>query len=749
VHPARPQVPSIPCPVCGNPVDPLRAREVILLEDGPRYLCDAHCRDRFRAGDRIRTGRARRTPRANPPATLPVRSHATAPGSPSAGRTSTQAKATSAGAAARPRADADQALEPWQWGALGLVTVALLLGAIPAALPFDVISALASCGAATLALHASRHLREEVGWLPWLLGPVGVLLAAGAALGARVEMPQAWGGLAGAALAAGAVVTRVWLDRRSSEPVAQTVARLCAPIPTTVAVPVDAPQGALDGAVQRIPTAQVRTGEQVLALEGEVVAVDGVVQAGDAFALLHPSAQATVRRRPGDPLLAGARIVEGDVRLLATRVGEDRGLVRPILFRQGGGPTREPAPLGRLAAQLVRWGGLAAGVGAVGALAAQMGTPGLAGPLAAAAAVLVAAPLVSVRRAAETPWVAAGAAAGERGIIYASARAMDAAARTTAVALCAHGTVTEGQPEVLEIRAVDPEADTHTLLALVAGAEAAAAEHPLAVAIRRHAASRGVSEATMRRVDATAGRGITALAPDGQRLVVGNRRLLLDEGISVAVADDDAARAEARAHSVLFVALGERVRAIIVLQDEVRLGTRAAIQRLFDLGMEVVLVSGDHRGTVETLASQVDVSHVRADLPPEERGGEIRRLREHGGPVAAVGHGDRDEAALAAADVPVVLRGAGSPAGERGVGVASEDLRDAVAALWIARAARTEAWRATVAAVAGGALLVAGATAGWIGPGLAGLLAVGLDAWALPAGSRLLRRIALRVPPLA
>ncbi|MFW6052072.1 MAG: HAD-IC family P-type ATPase, partial [Myxococcota bacterium] len=407
--------------------------------------------------------------------------------------------------------------------------------------------------------------------------------------------------------------------------------------------------------------------------------------------------------------------------------------------------TREAAPIGLLAARLVRWGGFAVMAGAALGLA-LVDTEGLAGQLSAAAAVLVAAPLLTLRRTAEAPWVAAGAAAAERGIVYSSAQAMDAAGRVTVVALCAHGTITEGKPEVVEIHPVDDEVPADRVLGLIAGAEQG---HPLGVAIRRYAEGRGVRPAAVRRATAIPGRGVTALGPDGERVVLGNRQLLLDEGISIAVADDDATRAEERGHTVLFAAVGERVRAVVALQDEVRLGARAAVQRLYDLKVEVVLVSGDHRTTVEALAGNIDIAHVRAELLPEERAAEVMRLREHGGPVAAVGDGTRDEAALSGADVPVVLEGAGAPAGERGIGLSTSDLRDATAALWIARAARTEAWRATLATVAAGSLLITGAAVGWLAPGLAAALAVGFDTWALPAGGRLLHRIALRVPSRA
>lgn len=731
--------------MCGSPVDPLRAREVLLLEDGFRYLCDARCRDRFRAGERVQSGPARRTPRANPRATpskgAPASEPTAAPRRPRASTPPARAHAP----VAEPQ---PPGLEIWQW--LGMLTTgsALVLGLIPTAFPVALTSVALTCATAAITLHASAPLRREVGFLPYVIGPLGVVLAALAALWARANDPQAWGPLVGAAVAAGAVFARIWTDREALRPVSEKLAYLRATIPDTVRIPIEDADNPFEMGLEPVSTDAIRTGEQVLGLEGEVIAVDGVVQAGDARVLLHPGAVTPVRRRPGDPLLAGARVVEGAVRLLVTRVGEDRGLVRPARFGRGAGPHRETASIGRLAQELVRWGGVGVVIGALGGLA-LVDADGLAGQLSAAAAVLVAAPLLTLRRTAESPWVAAGATAGERGIVYASARAMDAAGRVTVVALCTHGTVTDGTPEVVEVHGVDEDVDTDRVVALIAGAEAASNGHPLAVAIRRYAERRGIAPEAVRRATVLPGRGVTALGPEGEPIVLGNRQLLLDEGVSVAVADAEAGRAEERGDTVLFAAIGGRVRAVVAMQDNVRLGARAAAQRLFDLHVEVVLVSGDHRTTAEALARNLGITHVRADLLPEERGAEVARLREHGGAVAAVGHGDRDGAALAGADVPVVLEGAGAPAGERGIGLVTGDLRDAAAALWIARAARTASWRATLTTVAGGTLLVTGAAIGWLAPGLAGVLAVALDAWALPAGARLLRRISLRIPTRA
>jgi len=124
----------------------------------------------------------------------------------------------------------------------------------------------------------------------------------------------------------------------------------------------------------------------------------------------------------------------------------------------------------------------------------------------------------------------------------------------------------------------------------------------------------------------------------------------------------------------------------------------------------------------------------------------VEELRETNGLVAAVGRGGEDDAVLAAADVPISLRPAGSALEDRGVAVASRDVRDAAGALWIARAVRRSTWRSVGAASVTALLVAMGASVGWMTPVAAALLATATEAWAVRAGSRLLRRVDLRVP---
>jgi len=159
-----------------------------------------------------------------------------------------------------------------------------------------------------------------------------------------------------------------------------------------------------------------------------------------------------------------------------------------------------------------------------------------------------------------------------------------------------------------------------------------------------------------------------------------------------------------------------------------------------------VILSGDDRRTVERIAAQLGAPGVKAPLLPYERVTEVRALREAGGVTAAIGRGGEDDAVLAAADIPISLRLVGSALEDRGVVIASRDVRDAAGALWVARAVRRATWRSIGSCVLAAAFIVLGVAFGWMTPAIAALCGLAIEAWALRAGSRLLRRVDLRVP---
>jgi len=733
-RPERPRLPDRPCPVCGVAVEPLRAAEVVLLDEGFRYLCSTECRTRYVEG----------LAASSPDATPSTRPRSWSSGSDS-GITTPRKKPRSrnrsgewTGAVlAAPPAPIPAPVIP-----LVLAVAALIASLFATSWTLAAIAALFAAVSAVLALVFGGHVRASAGVPAYVAAPLGSLAAAAAGLVRLGDDGDPRAFLLGAALAAGLAHVRWWIDASSAQTTEHLLRSLAARMPERTHVPlaVEGKPRALSSS--EVEVTRVRVGEEVLVSDGDAVPVDGAVRAGEAQVLLHPAASSPVRRVTGDALMAGARVVDGAIRVLASHVGHDRALMRPARF--GDGRADDAAPLTRLAlrVELVGTGVLALGV--VIAIAVNGSGENLAARLGAVAAVLLAAPLLAVRRAADSPYVVAGAAAVERGISFASARALDRAGRTTVVAISSRGTLTEGKPEIAETHAFD--GDLRSVLALAAAVEREVENNVIARAVVQHADELRLERPIVRRVTVVPGRGVRATGPAGEHIVIGTRQLLLEDGVSIAIAEAEAARAEARGHVVIFVAIERKARAVLALRDEERPGARAAVQRLIDLGVEVVLLSGDSRASIDALAKRLDVDHVRAELTPEERAAEVRRLRDAGGVVAAIAHPMHDPDLLGAADVPVVLAAAGAPEGDRAIALSGDDVRDAAGALFIAHAARREAFRAAILAAIGGIALVVLGAAGIASPPLVALLAGAIDAYVLPTGERVLRRIELRLP---
>lgn len=730
----RPRLSERPCPVCGVAVEPLRAAEVVLLDEGYRFLCSAGCRTRYVEG--LRTSSPGVLPSERPRASSWSSSSDTGL-PPRKKRSKTRSGEWTGKSVAAPPTPIPPPLIP-----LGLAAASLLAALFATDWTLAAIATLFAAISAVLALVFGGHVRASAGLPAYVAAPLGAIAAAAAGLVRVSDDADPRSFLVGAALAAALANVRWWIDASSAQKTEHLLGSLGGRMPARAHMAIATDGKARSVSTSDVEAARVRVGEEILVRDGEVVAVDGAVRAGEAQVLLYPAATAPVRRRAGDAVMAGARVVDGAIRVLATHVGDDRALLRPARF--GDGAADDAAPLTRFAlrAEVIGTGVLVTGV--VIAISLHGSGDNLAERLAAVGAVLLAAPLLAMRRAADGPYVVAGAAAVERGVSFSSARALDRAGRTTVVAISTRGTLTEGQPEIAETHLV--EGELRSALALVAAAEREVPGNVIAQALVRHADELKLECPPVRRVTVVPGRGVRAIGPGGEHLAIGTRQLLLEDGVSVAIAEAEAERAEARGHVAIFVAIERKARALFALRDEERPGARAAVQRLIDLGVEVVLLSGDSRASIDALAKRLDVDHVRADLTPEERNAEVRRLRDAGGVVAAIVHPAHDPDLLGAADVPIVLAAAGSPEGDRAIALSGDDVRDAAGALFIAHAARREAIRATALAAVGGLALVALGATGIASPPVIAVLAGAIDVFVLPTGERVLRRIELRLP---
>jgi Cu+-exporting ATPase len=488
----------------------------------------------------------------------------------------------------------------------------------------------------------------------------------------------------------------------------------------------DIPSRVLRGDRPSEVTADVKSGETVLVEPGDVVGVDGVVSKGEAVVVPWHGASVEMAKAEGDSVVAGARVVSGRLRIVTSWAGGERAWARA---------TSSPAARADVAAPMTRFTRLlleralpgAAVVVAFAALASG-GASGWLEAIATASAVAMA--LGARSGAAAVALVHAGAqmSALAHGIVYKDGRAFETAGRVATAVACSRGTVLTGEPEIVSLEQIAESGVSESkILALAAGAETAST-HPLANAILRAARTRNVTPESVRSATVHAGLGITALTASGDRLAVGSRALLLQEHVSVAVAESRASELEAQGRSVLLVALAGKLVGLVALQDGLRAGARAAIQRLLDARIEPVLLSGESRETCETIARALEIDHVRPEVLPADRGAEVRALAEGGHLVAVIGHPASDDGALGAADVAVAM---GAPSasgqGEWGVWLASDDVRDAALALSVTHTARDRARVVLAASIVPG-VVASLALAFGAGSPLLGLLALAVGA---------------------
>jgi len=477
-----------------------------------------------------------------------------------------------------------------------------------------------------------------------------------------------------------------------------------------------------------VPAAEVRPGEQVVVEAGETAGVDATIVAGEARVVPFFGAQIEVVKREGDPIVAGARVLSSRLRLTTTWSGRERAWVKLLSSPAGRIDVASPTP--RMLRLTVERGApiaaLVLGLAAFGANAT---------PVQIAAAMCAGAIAFGARAA--TAFVALHFARAHLealtcGITYKDPPAFERAGAANVAVLSARGTVLQGEPEIVVIEPLGA-ASVERVLALAAGAETAST-HPFAAAVLRAARTRDVSADHVRNATVHAGLGVTASASDGERLVVGGRGIMLEEKVGVALADARISELEAQGRSVLLVALGDRLIGLIALMDGLRPGARAAVQKLLDAHIEPVLLSGEARDTCETIARALDIEHVRPEVLPADRGPEVRALAEGGSVVAVVGHPQRDDGALGSADVAIAMGAAGSTPGEWAVALATDDVRDAAAALAIPHHARERARAAIVLGAAPGIAVTLAIGFGIASPALAplgvlmGALAVAVQA---------------------
>ncbi len=272
-----------------------------------------------------------------------------------------------------------------------------------------------------------------------------------------------------------------------------------------------------------------------------------------------------------------------------------------------------------------------------------------------------------------------------RGILFKEATSLELASRIQVVVFDKTGTLTEGKPHVTDVVAVAPTTGEE-LLRLEAGAEARSG-HPLSEAILAEAKRQGVRvPSAIERFEALGGRGVRARV-DGHEVLVGTRRLMDEERIDIAPLASEVERLLAAGKTLTIAAIDGRAAGVIAVQDTPRATARAAVAALRAIGIEVAMLTGDNRQTADAIARDLGIDRVLAEVLPEHKADEVKRLQAEGRFVAMVGDGINDAPALAQADLGIAIGAGTDVAVETGdIVLMRSDPGDVLAAIRLSKA---------------------------------------------------------------
>ena len=388
---------------------------------------------------------------------------------------------------------------------------------------------------------------------------------------------------------------------------------------------------------------------------GEKIPVDAVVLSGtsavdESMVTGEPMPAA---KRAGDAVIGATVNTTGSLRVRAAKVGADTLLAQIIAMVRQAQASR--APIQRLA-DAVSGYFVPAVIGVAIATFAVWFTlgpaPAFTMALVAAIAVLIIACPCALGLA--TPLsILVGTGKGARaGILVRSAEALETANQLDTVVLDKTGTITAGRPALTDVRTAG-RWDEDELLALVAAAESDS-EHPLAAAISAGAQDRGLSVPAAAGFGSVTGQGVQATVA-GQQVLAGSARLLAAAGIGTSPLDAAVAELSGQGKTPVLAAIDGEPAGILAVADTMKEDSAAAIAALRRLGVEVIMLTGDHARTAAAIARQTGVSRVLAEVLPGQKAGEIRRLQAGGRRVGMVGDGINDAPALAAADVGLAI----------------------------------------------------------------------------------------------
>jgi Cu+-exporting ATPase len=410
-----------------------------------------------------------------------------------------------------------------------------------------------------------------------------------------------------------------------------------------------------DGQEQDIPVEQVQIDDIIIVRPGEKVPVDGEITEGRSTLdeSMVTGESLPVTKGQGDTVIGATINQTGSFRFRATRVGRDTMLAQIIKLVDQAQASR--APVQRLADRVSSYFVPAVIFIAIGTFVLWFNlgpAPAFTFALVSAVSVLIIACPCALGLATPLSIMVSTGKGAENGILIRSAEALETAHKLNTLVLDKTGTITRGQPALTDV-APWGEMTEAELLRLVASAERSS-EHPLGQAIVRGAIERAVKLTELTDFQSVTGKGIQVTV-DGRRVLVGNQRLLADAGINTPGLEQRAEEMAGQGKTPIYVAVDGSPGGLVAVADTVKEESAAAVSALQRMGLEVVMITGDNQRTAESIARQVGIRRVLAEVLPQDKALEVKRLQSEGKLVGMVGDGINDAPALAQADVGIAI----------------------------------------------------------------------------------------------
>ncbi len=482
---------------------------------------------------------------------------------------------------------------------------------------------------------------------------------------------------------AGMILTLItlgkFLETRSKGKTSQAISRLMDLAPKTAVV-------LRDGREVELPVEEVAVGDLLLVRPGQSIPVDGVVVEGasavDESALTGESLP--VDKGPGDKVAAASINKSGSFTFRATRVGDDTTLAQMIALVDEAASSK--APIAKLADKVAGvFVPVVMTIAAVTAVVWLVVTGGdITRALTAGVAVLVISCPCALGLATPVAIMVGTGKGAENGILIKSAEALETLHTIKTIVLDKTGTVTQGTPRVTDLYPC--EGTTPEELLCVAASLEKPSEHPLAQAIVAEAEERGIPLVPAEGFQAVHGKGVQA-SLQGSGFLAGNRALMEEHGVDLGAERLLADSLAENGKTPLYFAQDGKLIGVVAVADTVKPTSAAAIAAFRDMGIDVVMLTGDNRRTAEAIGRELGVTNVIAEVLPQDKERVVAGLQQEGKRVAMVGDGINDAPALARADVGIAI-GAGTDVAIESADIVlmKSDLMDAVTAVELSKA---------------------------------------------------------------